>query len=72
MELNPKALRKLFKQLESQGWAIEKSNQGWKCKSPNGQKIVTVHNTVSDHRAGKNILSELRKAGFVEEKRKAS
>lgn len=64
MQFKSKNLRKLIKDLEAQGWRVEPSRSGWKCFSPDGVTVVTIHRTPSDHRAGKNILSELRKGGY--------
>lgn len=64
MELTPKVRRKLFRELERKGWRVEPSSDGWKCFSPDGKKIITIHATCSDYRAGMNILSEFKKAGF--------
>lgn len=64
MELTPKVMRKLIRELEREGWTIEETKSGYRCKSPNGQKIVTMHKTCSEYRAGKNVLSELRQGGY--------
>lgn len=64
MELTPKVLKKLVRELERTGWQIEETKKGYQCKSPDGLKIVTMHKTCSEYRAGKNVLSELRKGGF--------
>ena len=62
----PKELKKLFARLKKAGWRIAPSKSGWKCMSPDGKRIVTVHSSASDHRAMLNLRSEFRKAGFVE------
>lgn len=69
MELTPKAMRKLVKELEKSGWRVEEMKSGYKFFSPDGEKIVTMHKTCSDHRAGRNILAELRQGGFEYGKR---
>lgn len=64
MELDRKTLRRLRRELEDAGWRIEETKSGFKCKSPDGKKTVQIHNTTSEYRAGKNILSQLRQGGF--------
>ena len=53
---------------KDQGWALHKGRGGhWKFVSPEGA-IVTTADTPSDRRrALKNILGELRRAGFVDD-----
>lgn len=64
MELKPKVMKKLVKDLEKAGWVVERTKSGYLCKSPDGKKIVTMHHSCSEYRAGRNVLSELRAGGF--------
>ena len=60
-----KALKKLLKDLESQGFRIESRKKGLMVYPPNPQVApVTIHQTPSDHRAWANQLARLRRAGY--------
>lgn len=54
---------KLIKKLTSLGVPVRDTKSGWMIQAPDGSSIA-VHRTESDHRAIKNTLSRLRKAGI--------
>ena len=54
---------KLIKQLTALGVPVRDTKSGWMVLAPDGSSIA-VHRTESDHRAIKNTLSRLRKAGI--------
>jgi hypothetical protein len=59
-------IRKIKKALKKQGWEWEGDRRHYKVTAPNGTQI-TIARTPSDWRARKNVLAELRRAGFVSE-----
>lgn len=62
--MSRKRQRELIEKVERQGWRVEDRGSAWLCFSPDGQTIVTVHKTPSDHRAYQNTISRLRRGGF--------
>jgi hypothetical protein len=70
--MNQKQQKKLFRELKRAGWRLEQYSKGMKCFSPDGQSLVIVHTSPSENRAGKNLLSEFRRAGFDPDGRKDS
>lgn len=60
-----KELRKLRKQAEAQGWRFVERKNAWLAYSPDGETIVTIHLTSSDHRAMRNTIAQMRKGGFT-------
>ena len=60
-----KQIRKLIKDAEKwSGWRVEAVKKGWMLYPPDkSQSGVLIHKTPSDHRAWKNMMSELRKRG---------
>jgi hypothetical protein len=55
----------LRKQAEQQGWRIERTcSDHFKWYSPNGNDIVVSGLSCSDHRAMKNHIAMMRRAGF--------
>ena len=61
-----KTYKKIIKSLERQGWRIVVGGKHVKCFSPDGETIVTIANTASDHRALKNNKARLRRGGWKE------
>lgn len=60
-----KDMKKLKEAVErSPGWRVEDRETCWMCYSPDGESIVNIHKTPSDHRALANARSHLRRAGF--------
>jgi len=59
------ALRELLPRLRQQGWRIEK-HKHIKMYSPDGRHLIVCGCTESDHRALRNTMSRLRRAGFHE------
>ena len=60
-----KAMKKLTKQAEAQGWRVEPTRNGHiRFLAPDGKTIVIWASTPSDHRAWKNGLSQMKRAGF--------
>lgn len=62
--MDRKTQKRLQKQLHRAGWRLERQKKGIKCFSPDGESIVVMHETPSEYRAEKNLLSEFRRAGF--------
>jgi len=62
--MDRKTQKRLQKGLRRAGWRLERYSKGMKCFSPNGEDLVVMHETLSDHRGGKNLMSEFRRAGF--------
>ncbi len=59
-----KELKKIFAAAEEQGWRVGDTKDGWQLFAPDGENIVTVHGTPSDHRALANTVSRMRQYGF--------
>lgn len=60
-----KSLRKLLRELQSQGFRYELSGRlHWKVFGVDGRMVATLPGTTSDRRSMKNSMSELRRAGF--------
>lgn len=57
-----KQLRELFSKLKDAGIEVRDTKAGWQILAPDGSTI-TVHRTESDHRAMKNTLARLKRAG---------
>lgn len=55
--------RDLIRRLKAQGWRIEK-HKHLKFYSPCGKHLIVCGCTESDHRALRNTLARLRRAGF--------
>lgn len=68
-----KDMRRIFVELSAQGFRVEEGKKGWKIYPPDPEgTIVVVHSTSSDSRAFQNVVSDLRRAGFDDgRKRKA-
>lgn len=62
--LKGKELARLLDGLEAQGCRIQEATVGYRIYPPGGQKILTLHLTLSDGRGMKNLRSEARKAGL--------
>lgn len=59
-------LRRLRKELDDQGFTVERSRKGhWIVRDAEGKRVTTLAGTASDHRAWANALAYLRKAGFM-------
>jgi len=59
-------LRKILKALEEQGFTVERTKGGhWLVRNPEGRAVATIAGTTSDHRSMRNVLTYLRRAGFV-------
>ncbi len=58
--------KKLVKEVERQGWTVERGQKGQlKLVPPDPTKqIVFIHGTPSDHRAIKNAIAELCRQGL--------
>ena len=61
-----KDLQTILDKLQANGWRVEITKKGVvKMFSPDGATLVTCHQTESDHRALKNTVARLRRAGAV-------
>lgn len=60
-----KDIRELIRQIQGwAGWRVEETKKGWMIyPADKSQSPIAVHGTPSDHRAWKNILGRLRRAG---------
>lgn len=57
--------QELKKDLERQNWRVDRTNRGhYQFFAPDGKGKVTGGGSYGDHRAIKNLVSQLRKAGF--------
>jgi len=61
-----KELKEIVRAAEKQGWGVERTKKGhWRFFAPDGENIVHGAGTPSDRRALDNLLSQLRRYGFV-------
>lgn len=61
-----KELKRLFSELEAQGWRIERRKKGWYEYPPDLTKDpVAIHETPSDKRSWPNMMGRLRRSGFI-------
>ena len=62
-----KEFRKIIKKVEQQGWEVEHTRKGHiKFRPPNPEfGIIIASGTPSDHRALKNLVARLRRAGAI-------
>lgn len=60
-----KDIKKLIRRIQTwQGWRVEERSKGWMVYPPDKTKpAITIHRTPSDHRAWRNMISQLRRAG---------
>lgn len=58
-----KRVRVILVSLERQGAVVERRKSGWLLKLPNGSTL-TIHGTLSDHRAEMNMRSRVLRAGM--------
>lgn len=62
-------MRQLLRRVEKQGFATENTNGGHlKITSPDGKPIF-ASSSPSDGRAIKNLIAQLRRAGYVHDQR---
>lgn len=63
--MNSKEIKKLIADARGwAGWRVVEAKAGWMLYPPDkSQSGVAVHKTPSDHRAWKNLRSELRRRG---------
>lgn len=58
--------RHLFRALRRAGWSIGVGGTGhYKLLAPDGEFVTTIPATPSDHRARRNAIAALRRAGFA-------
>jgi len=63
MSSYPKDFRTILKNLKPHGWtATQGKNRHWHIHGPEGQQLVAP-STPSDHRAFRNTVAALRRAG---------
>ena len=61
-----KRLNSLLLELEDQGFRFKEIKSGWMALPPDKTKTgVTIHKTPSDARAWGNMISRLRKSGYI-------
>lgn len=62
-----KDLKVLFKNLEAQGWIIRQTRKGQYAVPPDKSlPMVQIHNTANGSRSWKNMMSDLKRSGFVD------
>lgn len=55
----------LLTELKIQNWSSTRTTKGhWQFKSPDGKGLVTAGGSYGDWRAIRNLITQLRKAGF--------
>lgn len=59
-----KSVRELLRHAEKQGWTTVDTGRALRLQAPDGIGQVTFHKTESDHRAMKNTIARLRRAGM--------
>lgn len=65
--IDKKSIKSLLEKLETAGWTKKTTKSGWIVYPPDKSfSGVAIHKTPSDHRAWKNLMSELKKRGFQE------
>jgi hypothetical protein len=64
-----KAVKRLRQKAAEQEWREKEKTCGWMLLAPDGENQVMVHKTASDPHAFGNLLSEMRRYGFVWEDR---
>lgn len=58
-------LRRIFAELTEQGFRTTETKKGWIVYPPDPSRgVVVAHSTPSDHRAIKNFVGDLKRAGF--------
>lgn len=62
--LSNRDLKQLLSGLESQGFRIKRTSEGYRLYPDNGSKILTLHLSVSDSRGMKNLRADVRRAGY--------
>lgn len=62
--VSSKDVKDLIKALREQGWRVEETGRHPVAYAPDGVTIVTLSSTPSDHRAFRNMVARLRRAGF--------
>ena len=61
-----KEIVKLIKELERQGWRVERGSKHFIAYSPDTSvRPITIPGTPSDHRSLKNLRAELRRGGAI-------
>lgn len=59
-----KDVRKMLKLASEMGWEATRTKNGWRLMHPSGATTM-VHTSVSDHRAWKNLVCDLRRPNKV-------
>lgn len=63
--MSAKEIKKIIKEAERQGWRVEMRSKHYMAFPPDkSHGPVTLPVSPSDHRAVKNVLSEMRRRGF--------
>lgn len=59
-----KEVRRIVRELEKQGWRVERRKSKSVAFSPDGVTEVPVHHTPSDKKSLKNLVSQLKRGGY--------
>jgi len=60
----PSTVRKIVKELEAQGWRVDRRGHTWRCFPPDVElSPVFIAQTPTDHRAIANMMRDLRHSG---------
>ena len=57
-------MKRLIKQVEAQGFEVRLSKKGHYLFDKDGQRVAVASGTPSDHHARRNLLADLKRAGF--------
>lgn len=59
-----KEVKALMRELEEQGWRLQRRRSKTQAFSPDGVTVVPIHHTPSDGKSLKNTVSQLRRGGY--------
>lgn len=59
-----KEVKKIIRELERQGWRVERRKSKSTAFSPDGVTQVPIHHTPSDGKGLKNLVSQLKRGGY--------
>jgi hypothetical protein len=59
-----KEINQLIKAFEKAGHTVKRTNKGYQVLHSSGRGMITMHLTLSDHRALKNLRRDAEKNGF--------
>jgi hypothetical protein len=60
-----KDMKKLLAGFEADGHTVIRTNKGYQVRHSSGKGMITMHLTLSDHRAMKNLKRDAIREGFT-------